>query len=800
MMIDQDRFDAIMSRYEGDGGAGELIPLLRDIQEEFNYLPEEALQQVAHRLDVPLTQVYSVATFYNIFSLTPKGRHQIKVCLGTACHLKGGPHLVRALEHDLKIETGQTTEDGLFTLETVNCLGACALAPLVAVGKEYHPRSNTRLLSRMVKQLRRAKEEVPSARVERERLAPPKFKGLRRLKSAGDLEVFQKAILAGRDPQRPVIIVCHGTGCQANNSPAVAQAMRKAIKAAKLDAQVVPEIKATGCHGFCSRGPLVIFQPAGLFYQRVQPGDAEEIVQKTLLEGKEVERLLYSDPETGEHVSHDRDIPFYKYQQRLVLRNIGKIDPDDLRDTIAVGGYQSLAKVLTSMTPDEVIDVVDGSGLRGRGGGGYPAGRKWRQTAAHGRETPGPVYVIANGDEGDPGAFMDRTLMEGDPHAVLEGMLIGAYAIGSSEGYIYVRAEYPLAVKTLQRAILAARKAGLLGRNILGTDFSFDIKLNLGGGAFVCGESTALMASIEGKPGEPRPKYVHTVEKGLWGRPSNLNNVETWANVPLIIARGADWYRQIGTEGSKGTKIFSLVGQVQNVGLVEVPMGLSIKEMVMDIGGGVPEGREFKAVQVGGPSGGCIPATHLDLPVDYDSLQSVGSMMGSGGMIVMDSSSCMVDVARYFMSFCYGESCGNCVPCREGTRQLLDILTEITQGRGKEEHLALMEELSETVASASLCGLGQTAINPVRSTLRYFREEYETHIRDKKCPALVCRALLKYTIDPETCTGCLACVRECPQEAIHGEAGEPQELDQELCIKCGRCYDTCKFEAVKVES
>jgi NADP-reducing hydrogenase subunit HndC len=619
-----------------------------------------------------------------------------------------------------------------------------------------------------------------------------------RLTSPAALAAYRESILAERDPNRPIIIVCHGTGCRANNSPKVADALRRTVAAAGVEAQIIPEIKETGCHGFCSRGPLVIFHPAGLFYQKVQPEDVEEIVQKTLVEGEPVERLLYDDPETGERITHDRDIPFYKFQQRQVLKNIGRIDPVDLRDTIAEGGYQSLIKVLTGMTPDEVVDVVEASGLRGRGGGGFLTGRKWRLTAAHGRENPGPVYVVANGDEGDPGAFMDRTLMEGDPHAVLEGMIIGAYAIGSSEGYIYVRAEYPLAVKTLQRAILSAREAGLLGKNILGTDFSFDIKLNLGGGAFVCGESTALMASIEGKPGEPRAKYIHTVEKGLWDRPSNLNNVETWANVPLIIERGADWYKEIGTAKSKGTKIFSLVGQVKNVGLVEVPMGVTIKDLVKEIGGGVPEGREFKAIQIGGPSGGCIPKEHWDLPIDFDSLWQAGAMMGSGGMIVMDNSTCMVDVAKYFLDFLIDESCGKCIPCRLGLKRMREILEEFSSGKGSLADLDELQSLSEAVKDGSLCALGGSAPNPVISTLRYFRDEYEAHILEHKCPAAVCKELITFSINQELCNGCTACARECPQGAITGAKKEPHQIQATLCIKCGACKEVCKFGAVEV--
>ena len=619
-----------------------------------------------------------------------------------------------------------------------------------------------------------------------------------RLASRAALTAYQQSILAARDPNRPIIIVCHGTGCLAHNSPKVAEALRRSIKGGGLDAQVIPEIKATGCHGFCSRGPLVIFHPSGLFYQKVTPEDAEEIVQTTLVEGKPVERLLYADPETGETVIHDKDIPFYKYQQRLVLKNIGKIDPVDIQDTIAAGGYQSLAKVLTTMSQEDVITAVEASGLRGRGGGGFATGRKWRLAAQHGKEHPGPVYVVANGDEGDPGAFMDRTLMEGDPHAVLEGMIIGAYALGSDQGYIYVRLEYPLAVRHLAIAIEQARALGLLGDNILGSGFNFDIQINRGAGAFVCGESTALMASIEGKPGEPRAKYVHTVEKGLWGRPTNLNNVETWANVPLIIEKGADWYSAIGCPGGRGTKVFSLVGQVNNVGLVEVPMGLSIKDMVMEIGGGIPGGGEFKAVQTGGPSGGCIPKEMWDLAIDFDSLWEAGAMMGSGGMIVMDHSTCMVDLAKYFIAFLMDESCGKCTPCRLGLKRMYAMLEEFSRGQGTMADLDELASLAQAVQDASLCALGGSAPNPVLTTIRYFRPEYEAHILDKKCPAKVCRDLITYSINPETCTGCTLCARECPAGAISGTKKKAHHINASLCIKCGACAEACKFGAVEV--
>jgi NADH-quinone oxidoreductase subunit F len=560
-------------------------------------------------------------------------------------------------------------------------------------------------------------------------------------------------------------------------------------------------IRVTGCHGFCERGPLVVIYPQKILYQRVKPEDARTIFEETILNGKVIESLLYDHPTTGKRIVHEEEVPFYQKQMRIIFGNNGSIDPTRIEDYLAVGGYRALAKALSSMHPDQIIQEVKKANLRGRGGGGFPAGVKWETC----KKAPGDIrYVICNADEGDPGAYMDRSLLEGNPHSVLEGMIIGAYAIGAHEGYVYVRNEYPLAVVNIGIAIQQARELGLLGKNILGSKFDFDVQISRGGGAFVCGESTALMASLEGNAGEPRAKHIHTVVSGLWNRPSNLNNVETWANVPVIIERGADWYTQIGTEGSKGTKIFSLVGKVNNTGLVEVPMGITLREIVYDIGGGIPGGKKFKAVQTGGPSGGCIPESLIDLPVDFDRLTEVGSMMGSGGMIVMDESTCMVDVAKYFTNFLKDESCGKCTSCREGTKRMHEILTEITEGRGKPEHIDLLEELGWVTAEASLCALGGTAPNPVLSTIRYFREEYQEHIINKRCPAKVCRTLLQYRILSDVCTMCGRCAKVCPVKAITGkkktkkEAGEPFQIDTEKCIKCGMCFETCKFEAVEV--
>jgi NADH:ubiquinone oxidoreductase subunit F (NADH-binding)/(2Fe-2S) ferredoxin len=554
-----------------------------------------------------------------------------------------------------------------------------------------------------------------------------------KIKSPGELEALRSSILNKRDPDKPTITVCNGTGCQAYGSKSVAAAFFDEVKKQKLEAKV--DVKTIGCPGFCERGTLVVIKPKDIFYQRVRPKDVTEILTETIGKGNIVSRLLYTDRASGEKVTKESDVPFYKSQMRLIIGNNGLIDPTSIDDYLAIGGYTALAKAL-KMTPERIIDEIKKSGLRGRGGAGFPTGSKWEST----RNAPGePKYVICNADEGDPGAFMDRSLVEGNPHSVLEGMIIGAYAIGSHEGYIYIRNEYPMAVRHMRIAMEQAEAYGLLGENILGSGFSFTIKIKRGGGAFVCGESTALMASLEGRVGEPRAKYIHTSEQGLWGKPSNLNNVETWANIPLIINKGADWYAKIGTKNSKGTKIFALVGNISNTGLVEVPMGTTLREIVFDIGGGIPKGRKFKAVQTGGPSGGMIPESLLDLPVDFDELTKAGSMMGSGGMIVMDEKTCMVDMARYYTTFLEGESCGKCLPCREGLRQMRYILDDITKGRGKEGDIPLLEELCVTLYDASLCQLGGSAPNPVMSSIRHFRDEYEAHIKDKKCPAGVCK-------------------------------------------------------------
>jgi len=617
---------------------------------------------------------------------------------------------------------------------------------------------------------------------------------MKKLKSPGELAALQEEIRTGRDPKKPCITICAGTGCLAYGTQKIIDCFRQEIEKQQLEARV--EFRTSGCHGFCERGPMVVIHPQKIFYQRIKAEDVPEIITRTVLAGEVIDRLSYVDPATKQKIVYEHDVPFYKRQTRYVLGMNGEIDPASIDDYLAIGGYSGLAKALSGMKPEAVIEEVKKANLRGRGGGGFPTGWKWDAT----RKAQGePKYVICNADEGDPGAYMDRSLLEGNPHLVLEGMIIGAYAIGSSQGYIYVRNEYPLAVHNVTVALDKAREAGLLGDNILGSGFSFDITINRGGGAFVCGESSALFASIEGRSGEPRAKYVHATDQGLYNKPTTLNNVETWGNVPLIINRGADWYSSIGTANSKGTKIFSLVGKINNTGLVEVPMGITLREIIYEIGGGIPKGRKFKAVQTGGPSGGCIPEQHLDIPVDFDELTKIGSMMGSGGMIVMDDRNCMVDVAKYFLKFLEEESCGKCTPCREGIVQMRIILDRICEGQGKEEDIDTLEWMGQAIKDGSLCALGGSAPNPVLTTIKYFRHEYEAHIKDKKCPAGVCKSLITYAVDAEKCTGCHACARVCPTQAATGEKKQAHVIDTAKCIKCGACFEACKFDAVVVK-
>jgi len=613
-----------------------------------------------------------------------------------------------------------------------------------------------------------------------------------KIQSPQELENLRKEILERRDATRLCVTICSGTGCRAYGSEAVYEAFVQEIEKSGLKEKV--DMRRTGCHGFCERGTVVVIFPEEICYLRVKLEDVSEIVTETLANGKVIERLLYED-DKGEKIVHEGDIPFYKLQNRTVFGNNKFVDPQNIEDYIALGGYDALAKALSNLTPEQIIEEIKQANLRGRGGGGFPAGIKWETT----RDAPGETkYVIVNADEGDPGAYMDRSLLEGNPHSILEGLIIGAYAIGAQQGFVYVRQEYPLAVENLQVALEQAREHGFLGTNILGTGFDFDVIIHQGAGAFVSGESSALMTAIEGKVGEPRPKYIRTAVSGIWERPSNLNNVETWATVPLIIKNGVEWFRGIGTKGSSGTKIFSLVGKVKNTGLVEVPMGMTLREIIYDIGGGIPDGKKFKAVQTGGPSGGVVPASLLDTPVDFDELTKIGSMMGSGGMIVMDETTCMVDVARYFLNFLADESCGKCTPCREGIHQMLKILNRLCAGEGKEGDIEQLEEIVAVVQDSALCALGQTSPNPVLSTLQYFRDEYQAHIKEKRCPAGVCKNLITYDIKADKCTGCGICLRSCPVGAISGGKQEPHVIDQSKCTQCGNCFEVCpeRFGAV----
>jgi len=612
-----------------------------------------------------------------------------------------------------------------------------------------------------------------------------------RLAGIRDLADLGASLRTERERAGATITVCGETGCEASGSRAVIEALQSEVRSQGLEQRV--HVRVTGCLGFCEQGPIVIVEPGSIFYCRVNAHDAAEIVGATTREGEAVERLLYTDPMSGGKLRTLSQIPFYRLQDRTLLALNPEVDPRYITDYIAVGGYSALAKVLGEYSPESVVREITRSGLRGRGGGGFPTGRKWAACRA---APDDEKYVICNADEGDPGAYMDRSLLEGNPHLVLEGMLIGAWAIGAQQGYIYVRREYPSAFAHARTAVEQAREFGLLGDYVLGSSLCFDVEVARGGGAFVCGESTALIASLEGKVGEPRPKDVHTVEQGLWNKPTTLNNVETWANVPLIMERGAAWFSQKGTKGSTGTKIFALTGQVRNTGLVEVPMGTPLRTIVFDIGGGAVAGAAIKAVQTGGPSGGCLPVDKFDLPVDFDTLAQAGSMVGSGGMVVMDEHTCMVDVAKYFLTFLQDESCGKWVPCRIGIDRMLEIVTDITQGRGRPEQLPLLEDLADTVRETSLCALGKTAPNPVLSTLRYFRAEYEAHIVEHRCPAGVCRSLIEYSIDPERCTGCGTCLSVCPHGAISGDRKAPHAIDPSACQRCGICAAECSSEAV----
>ncbi len=782
--------DAVLARYPAHEAS--LVMILQDLQDTLRHLPPEALERVAERLALPVSDVFSVATFYKVFTREPVGRTVVQVCKGTACHVRGAQLIEEALSRELGVAPGETTEDRAFTLRTVNCVGACAMAPVVVAGDTYHAEVAPAKVARLVKQWRRPSETAKQAPGRRPSARRARFPSPKALLDRSRELASRRADLRGE------IRVCGGPGCLAAGSTKVLEAIREAgdrlhvslglSLEACADTSVSRRVSLTGCQGLCQRGPLVHLDPGDIVYEAVKPSDAEAIVQ-ALVDGRVAEGLAGDRRGRAGH-------PFYQGQVLKALATCGRVDPEDLDDYLAAGGFRALAHALSALSPGAVLDRVAASGLRGRGGAGFPTGRKWRSAVSAARRSGFPPYLLCNGDEGDPGAFMDRAIMEGSPFQVLEGMLIGAYALGAREGWIYVRHEYPLAVTRLEHAIETCRAAGLLGDRILGTELCFDIRISRGGGAFVCGESTALMRSIEGKVGEPRAKYVRSVERGLYDKPTVLNNVETWALVPEIVLEGPEPFTALGTEGSKGTKAFSLSGSVRRTGLVEVPMGTSLRQLIFDIGGGPPPGRRFKAVQTGGPSGGCLPESELHLPIDFEALERAGSMMGSGGMIVMDDRTCMVDVARYFISFLATESCGKCAPCRLGLPQLSALLKQVQEGKATEAHLEAIEDVCGGLAESSLCGLGKSAPNPVLSTLRYFREEYIAHL-EGRCPAGICKELIRYEID-DNCTGCLLCVAPCPADAITGERDQIHLIDDNLCTRCGICESVCNYGAVKV--
>ena len=787
---DKEPVEQILKRYDHD--PANLIMVMQDIQAAFNYLPAAAIDLVAEKLHLPRSRIYAVATFYKSFSLQPRGKHRIEICEGTACHIRGSSVLMNQAVESLGIKAGETTADGEYSLESVHCVGACAMGPVAVIDGRHYGNITAPQLAREIKKCSAGHPCAAAPGVSGSQGAERSITAADRISSFEDFTRLQARLREENPLDGPRILVCADTGCIVKGSLDVAAALVRELAAAGMERQVNMGVKRVGCQGLCEMGPLVILHPENILYTGVRPGDANDIVQQTLLEKKTINRLLYREPGEETGIEQFAEIPFYSGQQRTVLRRVGFVDPLDIGDYMARGGYGALMKALYTMEPAAVIDAVEQSGLRGRGGGGFPTGKKWRTAAA----VPSAIrYVICNGDEGDPGAFMDRSIMEGDPHAVLEGMAICAFAVGAAQGYIYVRKEYPRALTVLQTAIEQAGERGLLGPNVGGSSFSFDIRINCGSGAFVCGESTALMQSIEGRVGEPRAKYIRSAERGLYDAPTVLNNVETFANIPVIIEEGARSFASTGTDGSKGTKVFAVVGKVKNTGLIEVPMGTTLRTIIFDICGGILNDKKFKAVQTGGPSGGCLPESKLDLPVDFDTLTREGSMMGSGGMIVMDEDTCMVDVARYFTGFLAGESCGKCAACRYGIDALHAILERICSGEGELEDLDRIERLLLILEKGSLCMLGKSAPNPVRSTLAHFKEEYLAHINEKRCPAGVCRSLISFEIG-ENCNGCGLCALACPQKAISGEDNERHSIDQQLCNRCGICKAGCKYDAI----
>jgi len=802
-----------------------LIPMLQEVQERHGYLSREAVVHIGNHLKLPASKIYGVATFYNQFRFQPLGQFHIQVCRGTACHVKGSESVLDSLRRELEIEPGNTTRDGLFSLEVVACIGACGLAPVININGEFHAGVTTQKLTKILNVYRRRAEADANGEAEGNGkvaantcseascrchpstpAADEEF--LRTLIAARQLDTEgQKKLAAIRrqDVAHPTVFVGTGTCGLGAGAAATIAAIRDEAEKKNFDLEIVE----VGCIGLCSAEPLLEIQAPGrnrVVFKNVTADKAPLLLDVFFVGVLQDEMVLGQHRGEGLEPWPDApyldEHPFFAPQTRWVLKNCGIIDPTRIDEYVASGGYQVLSKMLAEQSPDAVCDAVEASGLRGRGGGGFPTGRKWRFA----RQTAGELkYLVCNADEGDPGAFMDRAVIEGDPHRLVEGMAIAAYAIGASKAYVYIRAEYPLAIRRLQLAIEQAKQLGLLGDNILGSDFSLEIIIKTGAGAFVCGEETALIHSIEGKRGMPRPRPPFPAVKGLFGKPTIINNVETLANLPGLLERGAEQFAAVGTDSSKGTKVFALSGNVSRTGLVEVAMGTSIREVVMAIGGGIPDGKQFKAVQIGGPSGGCIPDEELDIQIDYESLKTAGAMMGSGGLVVMDEDTCMVDLAKFFMKFIQMESCGKCIPCREGTRRLLETLEEITRSRKREQsydaldrfyRVMSLEQLASTIKDTSLCGLGQTSANPILSTLRRFPQEYEAHVYERKCPAKACSGLVTYRVEEELCKGCTLCLKRCPTDAIFGSLKHPHQIDEEKCIGCGQCLDVCRVGAI----
>ncbi len=777
----------IIERWNND--PERVIEMMQDLQDRFRHISKTAIDEICRKTGRQKAHLYHIATFYREFSLEPKGETTVSVCMGTACHVKGAARVLESFERLLGVKAGKTTQDQKYTLEAVSCLGACSIAPVVKINEEIHGNVQPKDVEKLLAKTAKAKKKPGAVKEKQRKTAAKKI----RPEDLDRIAAAQNKKAAG---YKGMLMVCTGTSCAASKSFDVRAALSAALEERKLDKDYL--VVGTGCNGFCSKGPIVAMQPDGILYHSVREKDVAAIADG-LAAGKVVDRLLYKDPASGTAIDKMSDIPFFGKQQPIAFRNRGLIDPESIDHYISRGGYRSLRKALSELSPEKVRAEVTASGLRGRGGGGFPTGLKWEAAYRAGQEKKEEVYVLCNS--------MERNIIDTDPHTVIEGMLIGAYAVGANEGHVFIRKEYPLALRRMQNAIDQCRSYGLLGEGILGSDFRFDIQIHRGAGAFVGGESSALMTSIAGMPGEPRAKYVHSAEAGFRDKPTVLNNVETWANIPVIIEKGAAWFSSLGggdaggdrRQGAPGMKVFTLTGEVENTGLIEVPMGTTFREIVEEIGGGISKGRTLKAVQTGGPSGGILPAGKLDLPVDFDSLEEAGSIMGSSGILVMNDRTCMVDMARNFIHFLADESCGKCTPCREGLHLVHGVLERICNGEGRDGDIERLEELCRTIRDTSLCQLGGTAPNPVLSTIGYFREEYEQHIEEKRCAAGVCKALVTYRIDEGNCTGCTLCAKNCPVKAISGETKKVHVIDEDICIKCGICYDVCKFDAVEVE-